>query len=115
MLELEDRPASYERVGSLCTWADLFPVRALPRSRYEQVFIRAIARRRLALNGEHYTPIGMRGWSHVIFQRERDRTKHAFSLDFLLNHLAEWNVGPAAGRRAAARLRDRIDRRASAS
>ena len=115
MLELEDRPASYERVGSLCTWADLVPVRALPRSRYEQVFIRAIARRKLALNGDVYTPVGMRGWSHVIFQRDLDHSKHAFSLDFLLNHLADWRVGPAAERRVAARLRDRIARRASAS
>lgn len=115
LLELEDRPASYERVGSLCTWADLFPVRALPRSRYEQVFIRAIARRKLLLGDQVYTPIGMRGWSHVIFQRAGDRSKHAFSLDFLLSHLAEWAVGPRAGRRAATRLRDRIDRRASAS
>ena len=115
MLELEDRPASYERVGSLCTWADLFPVRALPRSRYEQVFIRAIARRTLALNGDEYTPVGMRGWSHVIFQRDRDHSKHAFSLDFLLQHLGDWRVGPAAERRAASRLRNRMARRASAS
>ncbi|MGH9885112.1 MAG: hypothetical protein ACREBE_06270, partial [bacterium] len=43
LLELADRPASYESVGRLCTWANLFPVRALPRSRYERVFIRAIS------------------------------------------------------------------------
>ena len=43
LLELDDRPASYDSVGQLCTWANLFPVRALARSRYERVFIRAIA------------------------------------------------------------------------
>src|SRR5262249_22213868 len=47
LLELDDRPAAYESVGRLCTWANLFPVRALARSRYERVFIRAISGRKL--------------------------------------------------------------------
>jgi hypothetical protein len=87
LLELDDRPAAYESVGRLCTWANLFPVRALPRSRYERVFIRAISGRRLQVNRDWYTPTGMRGWSHVVFRRERDNTRHEFSLDYLLG---EW-------------------------
>jgi len=111
LLELDDRPASYESVGKLCTWTNLFPVRALPRSRYERVFIRAISRRKLQLERDIYTPIGMRGWSHVIFRRDRDRTRHAFSLDFLLRHIDDWDVGPAAERRIRTELRDRLSRR----
>jgi hypothetical protein len=34
----------------------------------------------------------MRGWSHVIFRRERDRSKHVFSLDYLLRHLDDWEA-----------------------
>ena len=93
LLELADRPPSYESVGRLCTWEDLFPETKLPRSRYERVLIRAIHGERLHLDGgDWYTPTGMRGWSHVVFRRERDKTKHVFSLDYLLRHLDEWEA-----------------------
>jgi hypothetical protein len=111
LLELEDRPASYESVGRLCTWANLFPVRALPRSRYERVFIRAISGRRLQVNHDWYKPTGMRGWSHVVFQRERDRTRHEFSLDFLLDRLDAWELGANTERRLTTTLRQRLARR----
>lgn len=94
LLELVDRPPSYESVGRLCAWEDtLFPEEELPRSRYERVLMRAIHGDRLQLgNGESYTPTGMRGWSHVIFRRDRDRSKHVFSLDYLLRHLDNWEA-----------------------
>jgi hypothetical protein len=91
LLEMADRPPSYESVGQLCSWDDLFPEHELPRSRYERVLIRAIHGDRLHLGrDEWYTPTGMRGWSHVVFRRERDRSKHVFSLDYLLRHLDDW-------------------------
>lgn len=111
LLEQDDRPASYEAVGHLCTWANLFPVRALPRSRYERVFIRAISGRKLHVDGETFTPVGMRGWSHVVFRRDRDATRHAFSLDFLLRHLEDWEVGRRAERQIKDTLRLRLARR----
>lgn len=111
LLEQDDRPASYDAVGHLCTWANLFPVRALPRSRYERVFIRAISGRKLRVGRQWYTPVGMDGWSHVIFRRERDGTRHVFSLDFLLKHLDNWDVGPRAESRIRKTLRARLERR----
>ena len=111
LLELEDRPPSYESVGRLCTWTNLFPLRALPRSRYERVYIRAIAGERLCVNDEWYTPVGMRGWTHVIFRRDSDRTRHAFSLEFLLRRLDDWEVGPRTARKAARTLRRSLERR----
>jgi len=87
LLQLDDRPAAYDNVGHLCTWDNLFPVRSLRRSRYERVFMQAISGRKLQLDQDWYTPTGMQGWSHVIFRRDRDKTRHTFSLDFLLNHL----------------------------
>jgi hypothetical protein len=92
LLELDDRPPAYDDVGRLCSWTNMFPVRALSRSRYEQLFICAIAGRRLQLNGDWYTPTGTRGWSHVVLRRDRDNTRHVFSLDFLLRHLDDWGV-----------------------
>jgi hypothetical protein len=111
LLELDDRPASYESVGRLCTWPDLFPVRALPRSRYERVFIRAISRSPLKIQRDRYIPTGMRGWSHVVFRRERDNSRHAFSLDFLLRHLDRWDIQARRARRAKAALDRHLSRR----
>jgi len=115
LLELDDRPPSYERVGTLCTWANLFPVRALPRSRYERVLIRAISGHKLRLGADDYTPTGMRGWSHVVFERDRDQTRHVFSLDYLLRHLDRWELGPRAERRLRRSLRSRLSRRTGES
>jgi hypothetical protein len=111
LLEQEDRPPAYESVGRLCTWANLFPVRALPRSRYERVFIRAISGHKLQLGRDWYTPVGMRGWSHVVFRRDRDGTRHTFSLDYLLRHIDTWELGPRAERRLRRTLRERLERR----
>ena len=110
LLELDDRPPEYESVGRLCTWANLFPVRALPRSRYERVFIRAIARERLRVGHDWYTPVGMRGWSCVVFRRDRDGTRHAFSLDFLLGRLENWHAAPRTQHQASRALRRRAAR-----
>jgi hypothetical protein len=90
LLELADRPPEYDDVGRLCTWEDLFPERILPRSQYERVLIHAISGQRLHLGDDWYTPTGMRGWSHVIFRRAGDFTRHIFSLDYLLDHLHKW-------------------------
>jgi hypothetical protein len=90
LLDLDDRPAGYEDVGRLCTWDNLFPERVLPRSQYERVLIRAISGDKLHMDGEWYTPTGMRGWSRVIFRRKADNSRHVFTLDYLLDHLREW-------------------------
>jgi hypothetical protein len=90
LLDLDDRPAGYEDVGRLCTWDNLFPERILPRSQYERVLIRAISGDKLHMDGDWYTPTGMRGWSRVIFRRKADNSRHVFSLDYLLDHLRDW-------------------------
>jgi hypothetical protein len=90
LLELDDRPPAYDSVGRSCTWPNLFPLRSLPRSKYEKIFIRAISGRKLRLHGDSYTPTGMRGWSHVVFLRDRDSARRVLSLDFLLRHDSSW-------------------------
>jgi len=90
LLDLDDRPAGYEDVGRLCTWDNLFPERILPRSQYERVLIRAISGQKLHMGGDWYTPTGMRGWSRVIFRRKADNSRHVFTLDYLLDHLRDW-------------------------
>jgi hypothetical protein len=91
LLELPDRPAAYEDVGRLCTWNNLFPVTLLPRSRYERVLSNAISGRRVRLAGAWHRPVGMRGWTHIVFRRERDGARHVRSLDDMLVHLDAWD------------------------
>ena len=94
LLELDDRPEAYEDVGRKCSWENLFPERVLRRSWYERVLIRAISGQRLRMFGQWYTPVGMRGWSQVVFRRE-DGSRHLLSIDYLLRHLRDWQpTGP---------------------
>jgi hypothetical protein len=90
LLQLPDRPESYENVGRLCRWERIFPEHLLSRSQYERILIRAISGRKLTLGGEDYTPVGMKGWTSVIFLRDADSTRHSMSIDFLLDHLDNW-------------------------
>lgn len=90
LLDLDERPKGYENIGRLCRWDNLFSERVLPRSRYERVLIRAIRGEELHMNGMWYKPTGMKGWSRVVFRRREDGTRHVFSLDYLLDHLAAW-------------------------
>jgi hypothetical protein len=89
LLELDDRPQAYEDVGRLCAWDDLFPSAQLARSDYERVVIRAISGRQLRMNGHRLRPIGMRGWSAIVFRRE-DNRREVIAIDDLLQHLDDW-------------------------
>jgi hypothetical protein len=91
LLELDDRPAAYDDVGRLCKWDDLFPVTLLPRSRYERVLSNAIAGHRVRMGGSWHKPVGMKGWTHVVFRRERDGARRVRSLDDMLEHLDAWD------------------------
>jgi hypothetical protein len=105
LLELTGRPAAYDDVGRLCTWDDLFPITLLTRSRYERVLGNAIAGRRVRMGGAWHKPVGVRGWTHVVFKREHDGARRVRSLDDMLVHLDAWD------RSADRRVRDRRIRR----
>jgi len=104
LLDLAERPAAYEDVGRRARWDDLFPERVLARSRYERVLIRAISGRKLWLGGSAYTPVGMRGWSQVVFRREPDGGRQVLSIDELLRHLDDWERGSERIARSRQRL-----------
>ncbi|MDB4887292.1 MAG: hypothetical protein JWN79_2730 [Gemmatimonadetes bacterium] len=105
LLELDDRPAAYDDVGRLCKWDDLFPVTLLPRSRYERVLRNAINGHRVRMGGSWHKPVGMKGWTHVVFRRERDGVRRVRSLDAMLEHLDAWDR--TADRRSRDRRRTR--------
>jgi hypothetical protein len=91
LLDLADRPAVYDDVGrGHRSWDDLFPARALSRSLYERVLIRAISGRQLMLGRQVLTPVAMKGWSAVVFRNEGDGGRRVLSFDDLLPHLDDW-------------------------
>src|SRR5688500_588261 len=90
LLELDDRPPEYEDVGRLCVWDELFPPAQLERSRYERVLIRAISGQHLRMNGRRLTPVGMRGWSAVVFRGD-DSRRTVIPIDDLIYHLDDWD------------------------
>jgi hypothetical protein len=89
LLDLEDRPQAYEDVGKRCAWDDGAQQAQLGRSRYERVVIHAIAGRQLRVNGHRLRPVGMSGWSAVVFRRE-DNQREVIPIDDLLPHLDAW-------------------------
>jgi hypothetical protein len=114
LLELPDRPAAYDDVGRLCRWNDLFPITLLPRSRFERVLGHAIAGRRVRMDGYWHRPIGVRGWTHVVFRRECDGVRRVISLDQMLAHLDAWDRTAdrrMSQRRIAALARRELERR----
>jgi hypothetical protein len=89
LLELGDRPDSYEDVGKLCAWDEQAPPALLARSRYERVVIRAVSGQQLRRNGHRLRPVGMSGWSAVVFRRE-DNRREVIPIDDLVRHLDDW-------------------------
>jgi len=90
LLDLPDRPPEYEDVGRLCAWQPFYPEALLERSRFERVVINTLARERLVVAGDDYTPVGMQGWSRVIFRRMRDGQRITMHIEDLLDHLQSW-------------------------
>jgi hypothetical protein len=90
LLELPDRPPEYEDVGRLCTWDELFTPQQLARSRYERVLIRAISGQTLRLGRDRLKPVGMRGWSAVVFHALNDGRRVIIPIDDLVKHLGNW-------------------------
>jgi hypothetical protein len=89
LLDLEDRPAAYEDVGKLCAWDARSASARLARSRYERVVLRAVSGQEMRRNGQSLRPVGMSGWSAVVFRREDD-SRETIAIDDLVGQLEEW-------------------------
>jgi hypothetical protein len=89
LLELDARPQEYEDVGRLCAWDGLFAPAQLARSRYERVVLQAVSGQPLRLEDRCLRPVGMRGWSAIVFERE-DRQREVIAIDALIDRLDAW-------------------------
>lgn len=89
LLDLDDRPEAYEHIGTLCAWDTASPPAQLGRSRYERVVLRAISGQQLRLKGHRLQPVGMTGWSAIVFRRD-DNRREVIPIDDLVAHLEDW-------------------------
>ena len=87
-LDEAERPVTYDDVGRGSPMPGALTHLGL--ARYERVMLNAIEARPLELNRERWTPIGVRGWSRVVFRRESDGARTVLPLDTLVNHLDAW-------------------------
>lgn len=90
LLGLPDRPAAYDDVGRLSVWTSGSVAERLPRSLYERAMINAVAGRPLLVGSDRLWPVGVRGWSRVVFRREADRQQIVLPIDMLIGRLKEW-------------------------
>jgi hypothetical protein len=90
LLDLPERPREYHDVGRLCGWRPSYSDLAPEPSRLERVVLHALAGDRLCIAGTYYTPMGMQGWSRIVFRRDSDGKRITLPLDDLLNHLPSW-------------------------
>jgi hypothetical protein len=87
-LDQPDRPAAYDDVGRASR--SPAPLKRLGLSRYEQVVLKTMRGKTLRLGRDRFTPVGMRGWSRVVFTRDRDGARTVLPLDTLVHHLDDW-------------------------
>jgi hypothetical protein len=87
-LDDDERPAAYDDVGR----GTLMPreLNNLGLARYERVMLKAIEAKPIVLARERWTPIGVRGWSRVVFRRDRDGARTVLPLDTLVDRLEDW-------------------------
>jgi len=89
-LDLAERPAGYEDVGRLCSWPEAEPY-TLNRSRFEEIVRHTMAKDKLRIDNQTYTPSKMHGWSGIVFRRDSDGRRKILSLDELVAYLPQWD------------------------
>ena len=87
-LDEDDRPGAYDDVGRQPPSPKA--LKRLGLSRYEQVVLNTMRGKPIVLGRERFTPVGMRGWSRVVFRRDRDGARTVLPLDTLVRHLGDW-------------------------
>lgn len=83
LLDLDDRPATYEDVGRDGPWREPDPASPVPRSLYEQVMLDVMDGRPVRVDGRRWRPVGTRGWTRVRYRSDDGRTR-TFSVDELV-------------------------------
>src|SRR6516164_1389063 len=94
LLDFEKRPDAYDDVGRGIDWGRR-RMRRWPRSKYERVIHRVIAREPMRIGQKRYQVDRMNGWYEIEFREVRTKRRRSFNLDELVRLAAAKK--PAAG------------------
>jgi hypothetical protein len=106
LLDFEKRPDAYDDVGQGIDWGRR-RMRRWPRSKYERVIHRVIAREPMRIGQKRYQVDRMNGWYEIEFREVGTKRRRSFNLDELARLAAEKKSALAAARKrkqAKARL-----------
>jgi hypothetical protein len=98
LLDFEKRPDAYDDVGHGIDWGRS-RMRRWPRSKYERVIHRVIAREPMRIGQKRYQVDRMNGWYEIEFREVGTKRRRSFSLDELVRLAAEKRSALAAPRK----------------
>ncbi|MFN2542735.1 MAG: hypothetical protein ABR514_11310 [Chthoniobacterales bacterium] len=87
LLDFPERPEAYSDAGRVWNW-NRRRMRHWPRSAYEKVIHRVIARQPIEVRGKRYVAERMQGWYEVMFRDTKSGTRRIFNLDHLAKLMA---------------------------
>ena len=87
LLDFPERPAGYDDAGHEWNW-NRRRMRHWPRSAYERVIHRVIARQPIVIGGRRYVTERMQGWYEVVFRESKTGVRRIFNLDHLAKLMA---------------------------
>jgi len=82
LLDFPERPEAYDDAGHAWNW-NRRRMRHWPRSAYERVIHRVIAREPIVIGGKRYVAERMQGWYEVMFRESKTGVRRIFNLDHL--------------------------------
>lgn len=83
LLDFEKRPEAYDDVGHGIDWGRR-RMRHWPRSKYEKVIHRVIAREPMRIGQKRYQVVRMNGWYEIEFKEVGTKRRRTFNLDELV-------------------------------
>jgi hypothetical protein len=87
LLDFPARPEAYDDAGHEWNW-NRRRMRHWPRSAYERVIHRVIARQSMQIGGKRYVATRMQGWYEVVFRETKTGATRVFNLDHLAKLMA---------------------------
>ena len=102
LLDFEKRPDAYDDVGHGIDWGRR-RMRHWPRSKYERVIHRVIAREPMRIGQKRYQVDRMNGWYEIEFREVGTKRRRTFNLDELVRLTATRKSSAAAPRKRKGR------------
>ena len=98
LLDFEKRPDAYDDVGHSIDWGRR-RMRRWPRSKYEKVIHRVIAREPMRIGQKRYEVDRVNGWYEIAFREVGTKRRRTFNLDELVRLAAAKKAAPGAPRK----------------